>query len=619
MRSARPFLCSLALILVLMVPTLVNAQQWAGIIAPSRATDWTVAGVSGGIPSGSWTQCGATMSSSSTAAQIQSRIQGCAANTYVLLAAGTFNLSSGIDWNGTNGVVLRGAGAGQTKLVFTGNTGCNFSVGAELCFRNGENVYGPSSVPNSANWTAGYSVGTTSITLSSVANLKVGSLLMLDQLDDSSDGWPATGDIYNCNSCSKQGGNSFGRPGRGQIEDVTITSISGNTVTFTPGLIHNNWRSGQSPGAWWGNSLPIKNVGVENLTIDDTATGSPPVMFFNAVQSWVKGVRSVENSSPSSTFSHVRMMNNTNITIRDSYFYGPVTNATDTYGITCEQCSHVLVENNIIISSPGPMEHNGSDAGSVWSYNYGRTGWANTQINHEQGPAYVLYEGNDGTGATHDLIHGSSNFMTDFRNLFVGGVNGSTNHTIIWLMTYHRFFNIIGNVLGDPTNDSVYQVVAGSQNGNEIYVLGENCASCSGGNTVPLDSRVSATLMRWGNYDTVNAAVRFVNAEVPSSITNFSNPLPASQTLPASFYLSGKPSWFGSVPYPPVGPDVTGGNVSGYAGHAYKIPARLCSENTAIDPAYGASNVLAFSASTCYPSTTASGPTPPSGLQAVVN
>src|ERR1039457_350448 len=37
------------------------AQQWSGILDPSRAVDWsaTSPGVVGGIPSGSWTQCGA--------------------------------------------------------------------------------------------------------------------------------------------------------------------------------------------------------------------------------------------------------------------------------------------------------------------------------------------------------------------------------------------------------------------------------------------------------------------------------------------------------------------------------------------------------------------------------
>jgi hypothetical protein len=98
--------------------------------------------------------------------------------------------------------------------------------------------------------------------------------------------------------------------------------------------------------------------------------------------------------------------------------------------------------------------------------------------------------------------------------------------------------------------------------------------------------------MRWGNYDTVNNGVRFVAGEVPSGLSSFANPVPGSQTLPASFFLDSKPSWFGTVPWPPIGPDVTGGNISGLSGHAYKIPAQLCYENV--------STYTSFNAGSCY-------------------
>jgi hypothetical protein len=79
-----------------------------------------------------------------------------------------------------------------------------------------------------------------------------------------------------------------------------------------------------------------------------------------------------------------------------------------------------------------------------------------------------------------------------------------------------------------------------------------------------------------------------------------------SQVLPPSLYLSGKASWWGTMPWPAVGPDVAGGDISGYAGHAYTIPARRCYENAAIDPAYDSSNVRIFDPEACY--TTAGSP-----------
>jgi hypothetical protein len=120
--------------------------------------------------------------------------------------------------------------------------------------------------------------------------------------------------------------------------------------------------------------------------------------------------------------------------------------------------------------------------------------------------------------------------------------------------------------------------------------------------------------MRWGNYDTKSNAVRFVSAEVPSSITNFANPVPGSQTLPASFYLTSRPSWFGSVAWPPFGPDVTGGNLAGYGGHANKIPAQLCYEAFG-GPSNGGGSPLSFNADTCYGGGDPP-PDPPQGLEA---
>ena len=40
--------------------------------------------------------------------------------------------------------------------------------------------------------------------------------------------------------------------------------------------------------------------------------------------------------------------------------------------------------------------------------------------------------------------------------------------------------------------------------------------------------------------------------------------------------------------------------MSGYGGHANKIPARLCWEKAAIDAAYGGMNVRVFAPDTCY-------------------
>ena len=42
------------LIVLAFVPGVAHAQAWSGILDPTRAIDWSAAGVPGGIPSGSW-------------------------------------------------------------------------------------------------------------------------------------------------------------------------------------------------------------------------------------------------------------------------------------------------------------------------------------------------------------------------------------------------------------------------------------------------------------------------------------------------------------------------------------------------------------------------------------
>src|SRR5207253_5381375 len=117
------------------------AQLWSGILDTSRAIDWSQAGVIGGIPNR--TSVCATLNPGATATQINSAIASCPAGQVVFLNAGTYNLSSGILFSNKSNVTLRGAGADQTKLVFTGGVSC-FGPSADICIRNGESSYSSS-------------------------------------------------------------------------------------------------------------------------------------------------------------------------------------------------------------------------------------------------------------------------------------------------------------------------------------------------------------------------------------------------------------------------------------------------------------------------------------------
>src|SRR6266699_4288202 len=199
-------------LLVFCLSVYANAQPWSGIIDSSRAVDWSSAGVTGGIPNRT-TIC-ATLNPGATAAQINSAITSCPSGQVVFLNAGTYNLSAGIVIANKSNVTLRGAGPDQTFLIFTGGDHCA-GLGGDVCFKSGDPNDGFDGPSNIGTWTAGYSVGTTSITLGSITrgsidHLQVGSVIFLDQLDDTSD----PGDVYVCqtpNVCSMQAGSKNGR------------------------------------------------------------------------------------------------------------------------------------------------------------------------------------------------------------------------------------------------------------------------------------------------------------------------------------------------------------------------------------------------------------------------
>lgn len=94
------------------------------------------------------------------------------------------------------------------------------------------------------------------------------------------------------------------------------------------------------------------------------------------------------------------------------------------------------------------------------------------------------------------------------------------------------------------------------------------------------------------------------------------NPVPADHVLPNSLYLSSKPSWWGSVAWPPIGPDVTGGNITGVGGYANLTPSANCYYNVMGGPADGSGNALIFNANNCYASFTGD-TTPPSAPSGV--
>ena len=696
-------LFSAKILFCLLVATIcAHAQLWSGIIDPSRATDWSTAGVTGGIPSGSWTQCGSTVAAGTSPATINSLLAACPNNTFLLLGPGNFALSAGIGITRSN-VVIRGSGANATFLAFTSDSnscgGLNAGIG--MCGSNSSS----NSEQNVCDWTAGYSAGTTVITLSncgsttpavgSATNLTVGNVLVLDQLDETAD----TGEIWNClvtGVCSNGGSAGAARTdgtcnggtcnvtncnngtvmcNRSQQQVVTITAVSGSgssrTVTISPAIRMSNWSTGQKPQAWYATSI-VTNVGIENLSIDNTSgnSGTWAMLAFNASNCWISGVRSTVAGR-----AHISFQDAAHCTAQNNYFYQSQSHASRSYGVEDFTDGDNLIVNNIFQQLTEPNPNNGGGTGDVFAYNFCiddvytvSAGWFQPCINdHSSGNSFNLAEGNIAGGYQADNVHGNHSFLSVFRNRILGwqalcdGVACNAQTVPIQIYAASRFFNIIGNVLGQasftnnytcsatsasPTcasgNTSVYTLGFTGNGGAQDSSLTHFVSDCGGTGTFDADKCTTTGLMRWGNYDVVNAANRFVSGEVPSGLAQFANAVPSNNNLPASFFLSTKPAFWQSEPFPPIGPDVTGGNLGRCSGGTYagslatkssqctggslvtdangeanSIPAFDCFLNVMGGKPDGSGSALSFDPTACYPANSTSPPPAPAGAMFV--
>jgi hypothetical protein len=694
-----------------------QAQLWSGVIAPARGTDWSGAGIPGGIPSGSWTQCGSTISAySGNANAINTAISSCGTNQYVLLGPGTFTLSSSIAFGGKSFVVVRGSGANSTFLVFTSESSaapCNtgHTQGIGMC---GPQAYYPAlPPPNIYNWTAGYAQGSNQITLSSVTNIELlGSgtsptFLMLNQDDDGYTGLPASGgpvdngNYYVCADwyigvpnagCTANGPDgSLGTTlnNRWQTEVVVATAINqggcgATCVTISPPLRHPNWRSGQTPTVWL--TASVQQEGLENLSVDtQNISGNLGVAMWGCYQCWVNGV-GIANFSNFGLY----ISESVHSTVQSSYFYngsGP-----DPYGILAQGfTADCLFVNNIFQAVRSPIVYNGNDSASVIAYNFAVNDQNNTGSGdamfqafwaHSAGDDFQLFEGNISPGPVLDNLHGTHLNSTEFRNFSTGwescanGNCGTFNSkdfgtTAVPYGYGARYGAVVGNVAGTPGFHTIYQNPAfGGQAIIDNLGYGNPAVPPPGSGSLPTDPLVASTMLRWGNWDNVTSAVRWCGnssdtgwsttckstSEVPTGAPVYPNPVPtigdtgAGQgPLPASFVYSSAPSWFGNIPWPAIGPDVSGGNVgscigtlntpgeyagvpatsnaqctgtslntNALAGHVNAIPAMNCFLNVMNGRPDGTGGALKFDPSACYPGFGDPPPAPPTGLSAVV-
>jgi hypothetical protein len=588
----------------LLFVTWCGAQSWKPLLAPGSGIDWSQAGV-GRIPARA-VNC-ATLKPAATLEQINAALVACPAGQTVFLEAGTYAIGGTV--RVPSNVTLRGAGADGTILNATGKGEAVIAMGS------GGVPFRPRVIKSGA------AQGSTQIELVSAAGIATGQYLAISELNDPAY-VTAAGSGGNCNWCdggwTKDGGRS-----RGQI--VAVTAASGNTLTIEPALYSAYTHEAVAVPF----DIATSQAGVEDLQVKANNTGYATSFLLDmCARCWVRGVEGNYADG-----DHVTILWGYRDEVRDSYFsnaYLHVPGGHDSDIAMGLKTSASLIENNIIERTHEAVMPQWGAAGNVIAYNYTMgefdSGAENVVIGgvdyHGGHPQFNLLEGNVLTAIYADSVWGSSSETTAFRNWVVGtnrvceplaargpvdcakghyGFQAARALQFSYLSTRN---NLIGNVIGSAQMQALkgystavpqtpaleypdkrgYEGAAGITFGYGSANDDGTGDGCGGGKPPCHAAKTSATNRMHGNFNNLGGGVEWMPG-VP-------------RTLPASFYLAAKPGWWGTTPFPAVGPDVTGGK--GPGGHAYGNPAEACYTKVMGGSDGGAGSPLAFNAERCY-------------------
>lgn len=572
----------------------------AGIIPADRNFAWNPGLMSkGGIPNRS-TIC-ATLSPGDN---IQTALDRCRAGQVVQLNAGTYIINTLLIHSG---ITLRGAGVGQTILAKTNGAkprtstvvartkGILAPVGGGYIVDDAQPVIivGPSRWPGpdnktSQNLTDNGIAGSNSVTIASANGFARGQFVLLDELSGAT--WQPVVAGFGCSGCTVQesdrvawnihspaqkGDDSeeakgwFSRLDRPTNEIKEIASVSGNTITFTSPLsidyrvnhsaqlTRYTFRGSPSTA----NSIHVVNAGVEDLTLKGGSDGA--LNFQNAAYSWAKNIEVTEWLG-----AGVGINGSFRVELRDSYIHQgswPVPGGGGYALSLAYGSSDALIENNIMTDVNKVMVFRSSGTGSVVAYNYtddgwiwGTEGWVEVGINasHMAGPHHVLFEGNYSFNADSDYTHGNAIYLIFFRNWLSGqrrSFNDSGNERTVGLAYGSWWDSFVGNVLGRSGQMSRWHYTDPAMS---CDANGNNCTGKNANWTDPDVWKLGYDPERWGMHPdpkTLSTVIRDGNYDFLTNSQKWHNTT-AGFAMPDSLYLKGKPSFFGSNPWPWVNP-----------------------------------------------------------------
>lgn len=486
--------------MVLGVMDYSHAMGLNDIDAPRR-TDWTQAGYPGEIPTISEKIVIVTdhgVSGDGTTDDhyaIQALIDNTASPAVLFFPAGNYRIESALALK--SGIVLRGEGSNATHFDFYSDNGCMAIKGRA----SGSFV----------SIQGGLQKDASQIVVANASDFHTGDGGMIRQEDieavDPTGEWAESSWV----------------PEYVVGQMVKIVAVNDNTLTIDPPLN-------------FGFSLEkhpeiqpvdyVRQVGIEDLHIKRINTGviSNNINIDYAADSWIKNVESDFTQK-----YHISISRSLHLEIRECYIHDALSKGDGGQGYGTSLSTYataILVEDNIYNELRHSMIIQLGVNGCVFGYNYAQRnysddGWDKTYISvHGHYPYMNLFEGNIiGMVGIADYWGASGPGNTLFRNRVIGTDKHEDFGPYRGIMVddYSHMQNIIGNELIGSQTQITFDGYTDSAQGtsDEVIVHGNN---------------VHGTI-EW-------------------------DPAFADHVLPASLYLSSKPTFFGTVQWPSLGGDM---------------------------------------------------------------
>jgi len=577
--------------------------QTAEIIPADRMTTWNPGlNAVGGIPNR--TTIYQTLSprggSLDDTAGIQSALNTCPPGQVVKLSPGTFNISGNLYVKRPDctlrgsGTGALGSGNGGTRLV-KADRDTNRNAGAVLYVGRGR----PYVFSSSTNLATDAIKGAKSLTLVSNPGVAVGEIVLVDQVTDND---PRVWWGPQHNPPGEGSRRWFARQDRSLTQMMEVSAVNGNTITFsTP--FHITFKTeygaqlsryGTDPGLRFSDPV-LYRVGIEDLYVYGGMGGNVVVAL--CAYCWVKSIESHWSIGTS-----VSLYGTFRSVLRDSYIHEtPDPNpAGGGYLVALNWgASDNLVENNVMWYGNKQIVMQATGGGNVIAYNYMDDAFggnypsmpeAGLNAGHYTTPHMELLEGNYSHNYKGDSFWGNSIYITVFRNHLSGlrAARAPLNtyksgiypyidlqgRTAVDIQAHSDYTNLVGNVLGLKGQSLLsykqsgysyaqktwsYERLGEFPSDGEVPMWTIGSQQAGGWTWVPTTHQ---TQLREGNWDWVTRSQRWHGI---GGAAGSGRP----QVIPDSLYLTAKPAFFGSNPWPWVNP--SNGTVS-------TLPAKACLE-----------------------------------------